>query len=141
MQEELTKQLKLDEAFRSKPYKDTVGKLTIGWGRNLDDVGVSQGEAETLLWNDINVATKSLRVSLPWVTTLSEARLGCLINMAFNLGLPTLLCFTKMLKAVEAGDYETAAREMESSKWAQQVGARAHRLAMQMRTNQWVYAN
>jgi lysozyme len=146
MIDELTKQLKLDEGKVvnhegcHKPYKDSVGKLTIGYGRNLDDDGISQGEAEIMLWNDINIAQHSLQVSLPWVTQLSEARFGCLVNMTFNLGLPTLLCFTKMLKAVQSGDYEQAAKEMESSKWAMQVGARAHRLALQMRTNVWQFA-
>lgn len=46
--------LKLDEGLRLKPYRDTVGKLTIGIGRNLDDVGISEAEAEYLLSNDLD---------------------------------------------------------------------------------------
>ena len=30
-------QLKRDEGLRLTPYQDSVGKLTIGYGRNLDD--------------------------------------------------------------------------------------------------------
>jgi hypothetical protein len=30
-------QLIRHEGFRSKPYRDTVGKLTIGYGTNLQD--------------------------------------------------------------------------------------------------------
>ena len=37
------------EGLRLKPYRDTAGKLTIGVGRNLDDVGVSEAEAFALL--------------------------------------------------------------------------------------------
>jgi len=44
------------EGLRLKPYKDSVGKLTIGIGRNLDDVGISKSEALLLLQNDIDVA-------------------------------------------------------------------------------------
>ncbi len=33
------------EGLRRKPYRDTVGKLTIGAGRNLDDVGITREEA------------------------------------------------------------------------------------------------
>ena len=49
-----------------KPYKDTVGKLTIGVGRNLDDVGIGEEEAEVLLRNDIKdaVSPNSLDLSL-----------------------------------------------------------------------------
>ena len=36
--ERLKNDIKRHEGFRSKPYKDTVGKTTIGYGRNLDDV-------------------------------------------------------------------------------------------------------
>ena len=137
--DELTKQLKLDEGLRLKPYRDSVGKLTIGVGRNLDDVGISEGEAETLLWNDINIAQRTLQVNLPWVAQLSEARRGVLINMTFNMGVGALMAFPKMLACLQAGDYEGTAKEMESSKWAKQVGPRAQRLIQQMRKDTWVY--
>ena len=42
-----------DEGVRLKPYRDTVGKLTIGTGRNLDDMGISEVENAMLLDNDI----------------------------------------------------------------------------------------
>ena len=38
-----------DEANRLKPYRDSVGKLTIGIGRNLDDRGISKEESFFLL--------------------------------------------------------------------------------------------
>jgi hypothetical protein len=41
------------EGLRLKPYRDTVGKLTIGFGRNLEEKGISQLEAEFLLYQDI----------------------------------------------------------------------------------------
>jgi lysozyme len=137
--DELSTQLKGDESVRLKPYRDSVGKLTIGVGRNLDDVGISQGEAEQMLWNDINMVVKMLTVHLPWVTQLSEARLGVLCNMCFNLGLERLQGFPRMLDRLKSGDFEGAATEMENSKWAKQVGARAQRLIVQMRTDQWVF--
>ena len=33
---------KINEGLRSKPYVDTVGKVTIGVGRNLTDRGLSE---------------------------------------------------------------------------------------------------
>ena len=133
----LREQLLRDEGVRLRPYKDSVGKLTIGIGRNLDDVGISMSEAELMLSHDISRAWAALIVALSWSVRLDEARRGVLLNMAFNLGINGLLGFERMLTACEAGDYDRAAREMLESKWATQVGPRAHRLAQQMRSGEW----
>ena len=50
---ELIEQLKRHEGIKLTPYKCTSDKLTIGVGRNLEDVGISEQEAEMLLQNDI----------------------------------------------------------------------------------------
>lgn len=122
-----------DEGLKLKPYRDTVGKLTIGVGRNLDDVGISEAEAATLLESDIARTAKALDLNLPWWTTLSEERQRVLLNMAFNMGIAGLLGFKNTLAAIQAGKYEDAAKEMLTSKWAAQVGNRAQRLAQMMR--------
>jgi lysozyme len=79
-----------------------------------------------------------LIVKLPWVEALDGARFGVLVNMTFNMGLPKLIGFEKMLLAVRAKDYEMAAVEMLASRWSEQVGDRALRLAEQMRTGRWI---
>lgn len=122
--------LRRDEGLKLKPYRDSVGKLTIGVGRNLDDVGISAAEADALLEADIVRAAADLDRALPWWRGLSEARQRALVNMAFNLGLPRLLGFKAMLADLERGDYEGAAREAIDSRWAKQVGARGQRIAM-----------
>ena len=53
--------------------------------------------------------------------------------MCFNLGETKLLKFEKMIKALNAKDYNRAANEMLSSKWSKQVPLRAERLAEIMR--------
>ena len=53
MKKELTLDLIRDEGSSLVPYTDTVGKLTIGVGRNLTDVGISNSEMELMLMNDI----------------------------------------------------------------------------------------
>jgi len=133
----LVEQLKRDEAVRLKPYKDSVGKLTIGIGRNLDDVGISDAEADFMLHNDIYRAESGVEEHLPWTKDLDEVRRAALVNMAFNMGIAGLLGFKNTLAAIQSGDYETAAAEMENSKWAIQVGPRAHRLALQIKTGNW----
>lgn len=123
-----------DEGIRLRPYKDSVGKLTIGVGRNLDDVGISAEEANRLLDADIDRAAAALDKALPWWRGLSEVRQRVLLNMCFNLGIGALLGFKNTLAAIKAGRYEDAASGMLASKWAGQVGDRAKRLAAMMRT-------
>ena len=118
-----------DEGLRQKPYRDTVGKLTVGFGRNLDDVGISRDEAFILLRNDIQTARTDLDRALPWWRGLPESSQRGLVNMCFNLGLSRLLGFKRMLKALEARDGALAAKEALNSKWAGQVGERAERIA------------
>ena len=130
----IIKMLIRHEGLRLKPYKDSVGKLTIGVGRNLDDKGITKEEAIHLLLNDIYDTMSDLDRTLPWWRGLDEVRKAILINMCFNLGLPRLMTFRKMLKALEDRNYELAAKEMLDSKWAKQVGNRAIELSEMMRT-------
>lgn len=125
----LREQLVIDEGLRLKPYRDTVGKLTIGVGRNLDDVGISEAEAFLMLDNDARSAAMEARNAFPWYSGLPEPVQRGLVNMVFNMGLPRVRGFRKMLAAMEAGDFQTAAVEALDSKWARQVGARADRIA------------
>lgn len=134
----LIDQLVRDEGERFKPYRDSVGKLTIGVGRNLDDVGISSDESRLFLQNDIVRAVNSLNEKLPWVGQLDEIRQAVLINMCFNLGIDGLLKFKQTLTLVQQGDYPGAADEMLRSTWATQIGPRALRLSRQMREGVWV---
>lgn len=122
-----------DEGVKLKPYRDTVGKLTIGVGRNLDDVGISEAEAANLLDGDIERTARALDKALPWWRNLDDVRQRVVLNMAFNMGINSLRRFKNTLAAIQAGKYEDAATGMLASKWAQQVGQRAQRLASMMR--------
>lgn len=129
----LKMQLVHHEGLKLKPYRDTEGKLTIGVGRNLDDRGITEPEAMSLLDADINEALRACQHIFGGFDTLSEARQHALLDMAFNLGETKLRGFKKMLAAVDARDFERAAAEMLDSKWATQVGARAKTLAAMMK--------
>ena len=123
-----------DEGLRLKPYRDSVGKLTIGIGRNLDDVGISEQEARFMLENDIGNVYVALDRQLSWWRKLDGVRQGVLVNMCFNLGINGLLGFKKTLAAIQFGDYESAANGMLQSKWATQVGPRAVRISDMIKT-------
>ena len=110
-----------------------MGKLTIGVGRNLDDVGITEDEALALLENDIDHVARSLDALLSWWSRLSQDRQNVLVEMGFQLGVAGLLNFKNFLLALEMGDYEGAKDEMLDSKWARQTPDRAARLAERMR--------
>lgn len=131
--EALKSVLTRDEGKSSKAYQDTVGKWTIGVGRNISDVGLSESEIQYLLDNDISRCERDLDAKILYWRKLSETRQMVMICMCFNLGISGLLAFGKMLAAIQNSDYQTAAAEMLNSKWSAQVGARAQRLAQMMR--------
>ena len=117
------------EGIRLKPYKDTMGLITIGVGRCLDTKGITQEEAYYLLRNDISEAIEGLQDTLPWFNQLDDARQDALTDMAFNLGITGLLKFKNMLSAIERKDWNTAHNEALNSTWARQVGPRAIEIA------------
>lgn len=127
----LNRQLPIDEGVRYKPYKDTMGILSIGVGRNLDQVGIRPDEMALMLRNDIADAEKIARRLVPVFDQLSEERKAVIVNMAFNLG-PRLGSFVNTLAAINRRDFKDAADGMRASLWAKQVGARAERLAVIM---------
>ena len=133
-QDTLRAQLSVDEGYRKMPYTDSVGKLTIGVGRNLTDVGLHDDEIALLLTNDIDFAEAACIKLIPTWDDLSGARKAVLGNMAFNMGEHTFAGFVGMLKAVNESRWDDAADAMLASHWAVQVGARSQRLADQMRT-------
>jgi lysozyme len=133
----LLDQLKRDEGLRLTPYRCTAGKLTIGYGRNLEDVGISKEEAEFLLASDAAKAQIGVAKALPWFSKMTLPRQAVFVNMAFNLGLSGFLKFKTMIGHAERGEYAEAAKAMLDSKWAEQTGQRALRLSVQLNTGEW----
>lgn len=125
-----------DEGMRLRPYLDTAGKLTIAVGRNLEDVGLSEDEAMTLLRNDIAKARVSAS-KLQFFSRLDPVRQDVVIMMIFNMGAAKFAGFSRMIAALERLDFEAAANEMLASHWASQIGKRAVRLAQMMRSGEY----
>lgn len=133
----LLKMIMDHEGFVGKPYKCTAGKVTIGYGRNLDDVGISRDEAAIMLMNDVSQCIIHLQEILEKNNVkLNFSRNNALIDMMYNLGPTRFEGFKKMIAAISEGDFERAADEMLDSNWSKQVGERAVRLAGIMRTGE-----
>ncbi len=132
----MIRQLRLHEGERLVVYKCTGGKLTIGVGRNLEALGISQDESANMLSNDIDRVCEELDKRLEWYQGLDDVRQRVLIDMAFNLGTSGLLKFKKTLSYVQSTHYHQASKSMLNSRWAKQVGQRAETLARMMETGQ-----
>lgn len=126
--------LQLDEGIRLKPYTDTVGKLTIGIGRNLTDKGVSLTEATQMCLNDIDACVDYADKTYTWFGGLDPARQLVVVCMIFNLGPNGFAGFKDTITALSIHDYNLAAADMVMSQWAKQVGNRALVYARIMRS-------
>ena len=127
--DDLLEDFKRDEGYRSRMYVDTVGKRTIGYGWNIDDRAIRQDEAILRARNDRDEAIAELTGTFPWFPFLSDNRKRALGNMCMNLGMLKLLRFKKMIAALIKENWEEAANQALDSKWADQVGNRAVRIA------------
>lgn len=131
----LRQQLIAHEGLRLKPYVDSVGKITVGVGRNLSDKGISEAEARLFLDADINNAVLDM-TTFPWFPDLDPVRQRAFVDLCFNMGLPRLRGFSYMLAAAARGDWSACAKELLESRYAEQVGKRARTLARMIETGQ-----
>ena len=112
------------EGLRLKAYEDTTGHMTLGYGHCLTCKGISLRAAQLIFEDDVADVRKDLE-SLAWFVALDAARQAVIVDMAFNMGTKGVLEFRTFIHALQAGDYEAAARDMLESKWAHQTHTRA----------------
>lgn len=121
------------EGLRLKPYKCSMGYLTIGVGRNLETNGISKQEAMMLLDNDMERCKADVARNMPWSLDLDDMRKGVLVEMVFQLGIGRVMLFKKMISALREHNYEAAANEVLTSAWHKQTPKRCETLARIMR--------
>lgn len=132
----LSKQLQIEEGVRLRLYRDPAGKLSIGMGHNIEDLGISATIADLLAQEDIT-NTLTWLGKYAWFETLDEVRQAVVADMCYNLGPDGLLHFPTMLHAIQSKLYAAAADAMVASKWYTEVGTRAVRLVAMMRSGEW----
>jgi lysozyme len=119
--------LATEEGFRAKAYRDTKGKLTIGYGFSVD-AGISQYCAHALL----EAQAQELAIELgrfSWFVGLDDIRASVLIDLAFNDGLVGLLHFPKMIAGIGARNWQVAHDELLDSEAARELPTRYSALA------------
>lgn len=126
--EQLIQTLQEEEGFSATPYTDTEGKLTIGYGLNLD-VGITEEEAAMLLGMRLDYLVKTMETRLAMYDALPPVAVQVLVMMAYQIGVSGVFKFKKTLKYMLEGEWKEAADEMLDSKWARQTPARAQRMS------------
>lgn len=128
------------EGFSATRYLCPAGKITQGYGRNLEVHPLTEEEEAELS----EEGTVSERTATKWAlkelveceiklsqniiyNKLSPTRKAVLLDMCFNIGYAGLMKFKKMWFALGNRDFAEASRQMKDSNWYIQVGNRSKR--------------
>lgn len=132
--------VKEGEGFVATPYRCPAGKLTIGYGRNIEANPLTNEERAQLIGGAVTKkdaeawAIKELEKihnelsKFAWFLALDENRRAAILDMSYNLGIRGLLGFKKTIEAISQKNWEKAGAELENSKWFFQVGRRAKKI-------------
>ena len=143
------KLVKEAEGFEPLPYHCTAGKLTQGYGRNLEvhplsveemkelnaDGSVSEHIAEKWAIHELLDCEIKLMSNIIYKNQ-SPVRKAVLLDMCFNIGYTGLMKFKKMWFALGNKDYPEASRQAKDSAWYVQVGNRGKRNVEIIASNQ-----
>lgn len=127
---DITNHIIVYEGLRLKPYKCPAGKLTCGYGRNLEDKGITEEEARHMLENDIEECFEDLETMIfcgLWAQFPEQIKL-VFLDMRYNLGPSGFRMFKRMISAAVHKDWKGVRQSMQQSKWYNQVGLRSARL-------------
>ena len=118
--------IKKHEGFRSRPYFDSLGVGTIGYGTTW----ITEEEADMLLRNRLQSCISEIDSYIDELSvSIDEVRRAILYEMCYQLGIDGVKRFRKMWEALADMDYEKASREMKTSRWHKQTPARCEYLA------------
>ena len=133
-----TEFLTLNEGFKNEPYRDSRGFWTIGIGHLITtkkdlpeewkNAKLTDDAVKELFKEDYNKHLNEAK-KLPMYEKLSEEGKLALLDLTFNMGTKfNEVKWPKFFSALENKDLETAAKELENSKWFNQVGNRGPRV-------------
>lgn len=126
----------LHESLRLRLYRCTAGYLTIGWGHNIDDRGVTRAIADAILVEDLAVAERDLDTIASWWRGLDPVRAAAVLDMCFNLGGERFSKFAPTLDVIRRGDYAAAAARLRRTAWFTQTKTRAVRIVAMIESGQ-----
>lgn len=145
--EQLKETLRQSEGFEPEPYRDRLGKLTIGYGRLIDPkipgskplppgvTRITREVAEKWLDEDIYDKLREVQASsrAEVFTALDDARQEIVLDCCFQLGVAGFGGWNKCWDALAAQDWNEAAYQLLDSRAAEQTTGRFFERAALMR--------
>ena len=138
----LKKRIKANEGFSSKPYKDQLGYLTIGYGhlilsneKILLKKKIHKKELEEIFEKDFKKALYNFNTKLKHFTS-NKKEADLLIEMVFQLGIKGCLKFKNLLKNMRKGNKHLVCFEMMNSLWYKQTPYRVKNLVKNFLKNE-----
>ena len=138
----LKKRIKVNEGFSSKPYKDQLGYLTIGYGhlilsneKILLKKKIHKKEFEEIFEKDFKKALYNFNTKLKHLTS-NKKEADLLIEMVFQLGVKGCLKFKNLLKNMRKGNKHLVCFEMMNSLWYKQTPYRVKTLVKNFLKNE-----
>jgi len=130
----LIKRIKKNEGFSSRPYKDQLGFLTIGYGhlilsneKHLTEKKLSKAKLEKIFIQDFKNTIKDYKKYLK-KKTFNKKEEELLIEMVFQIGARGVLKFKNLLGNMRKKNKHLVCFEMMNSLWYNQTPKRVKEL-------------
>ena len=146
----LRERVRIHEGCVLEPYKDSLGKLTVGIGhlvqpherkRFQEGVKITQEEADELFDIDLNRAAAGadelILKKIGSHDDLPQSIQEVLVEMVFQLGATGVKQFRNMWASLKEKDGEMAAMHMKDSRWHKQTKNRCESLSKIVASAKW----
>lgn len=137
--ENILKYLKSWEKFRSKPYDDGEGNITVGYGFNLPHLlkkykkGITEEQADKEFAGVVNTFVPEFRKLTPNFDSLNNNQRDALFSLYYNAGADTYMESPMLFKYLKEGDFDKAVKEINHDEWKDDMDGQKKRRAFERR--------
>lgn len=137
--ENILKYLKSWEKFRSKPYDDGEGNITVGYGFNLPHLlkkykkGITEEQADKEFTGVVNTFVPKFRKLTPNFDSLNNNQRDALFSLYYNAGADTYMKSPMLFKYLKEGDFDKAVKEINHDEWKDDMDGQKKRRAFERR--------
>lgn len=137
--ENILKYLKSWEKFRSKPYDDGEGNITVGYGFNLPHLlkkykkGITEEQADKEFAGVVKTFVPEFRKLTPNFDSLNNNQRDALFSLYYNAGADTYMKSPMLFKYLKEGDFDKAVKEINHDEWKDDMDGQKKRRAFERR--------
>lgn len=137
--ENILKYLKSWEKFRSKPYDDGEGNITVGYGFNSPHLlkkykkGITEEQADKEFAGVVNTFVPEFRKLTPNFDSLNNNQRDALFSLYYNAGADTYMKSPMLFKYLKEEDFDKAVKEINHDEWKDGMDGQKKRRAFERR--------